>query len=124
MTDHLSHTTNSPEAKSPATADNQIGIDFDWTAPPQANGRVSFQVRIRRGRQQSYVEFELDLAGLSAGELQRLGAFIIRRQLQLTTGYEMGRTLTWLLNCSLRQQQPELSAEIRAEKVRELLLFH
>jgi hypothetical protein len=38
-------------------------------------------------------------------------------------GYWLTREITWLLDVALAQQMPTLSAEVRAKRVRETLLY-
>jgi hypothetical protein len=100
---------------------DQVGLSFDWLPNPQ-DGLIVFQVRITRSAQISRADFEIDLRKLSHDELEQLNAFLERRHAGLMSGYEMTRRITWLLDISLCQQQPNLSKLDRDAKVKVILL--
>jgi galactitol-specific phosphotransferase system IIC component len=105
----------------PVATVDEVDIYFDWH-PSVENGRLLFQTRIIRGTLASRVDFEIDLGKLREVELKQLSDFLSRRHTGLTSGYEVTRTVVWLLDLSLGQQQPGLSKADRDSKVRELLL--
>jgi hypothetical protein len=111
-----------PEIDSAEIVD-EVDVYLDWR-PSVENGHLLFQTRIMRGALASRVDFEIDLGKLREAELQQLSDFLSRRHAGPTSGYEVTRTITWLLDRSIAQAQPGLGDHNRQTKVRELLLFH
>jgi hypothetical protein len=107
----------------PGEVVDEVRLEFDW-APVMKDGVIIFQTRITRKSQISQVNFQVDLTKLCETELQQLSDFLARRHAGLTSGYEVTRTITWLLNRSIAQAQVGLSDHERQAKVRELLLFY
>jgi hypothetical protein len=107
-------------AQGPPRSDtDQVAIQFDWEVPPQARAPIIFRVRISREDRDSSIRFAIDLNQLQTDDLQTLHDLLAYP----SKGYWMVRSIAWLLDTSLRQQQPEWSTEQRNRKVRELLLF-
>ncbi len=103
------------------TAVDEVEVHFDWR-PAVQNGRVVFQADIVREGRRSAISFQIDLHRLEHVELEQLNTFLARRHAGLTDGYAITRTIVWLLDISLRQNEPLLSEEDRCAKVRELLM--
>jgi hypothetical protein len=100
---------------------DQVEINFDWI-PAVQDKRVTFQVRLRRGDQKSAIDFEIDLAILNTEQLERLRDFLAARQAGMTPATRVVSALSWLLDVSFTQAEPQLEPADRQNKVRELLL--
>jgi hypothetical protein len=100
---------------------NQVELQFDWEIPTAA-GRATFKVGLERADQSSTVGFEVNLLKLSRAQLRRLESFLAARHAGLTSAAEVAATASWLLDISLAQGQPKLSATERQILVRQLLL--
>ena len=96
-----------------------VSIAFDWEVPSQARAPIMFRVRINRLGRESSVRFAIDLDRLQTDDLQTLHDLLAYPP----KGYWLARSITWLIDTSLRQQQPHWSTEHRNRKVRELLLM-
>jgi hypothetical protein len=105
-------------SEAPRTDSDQVGIEFDWEVPASAGDPIVFQARISREGRESSIRFALDQNRLQTNELQSLYNFLANPP----KGYWLARSVTWLIDVSIRQQQPHCSTEERNRKVKELLL--
>lgn len=101
--------------------DKAVRLTFDW-APLVVDGRITLKTSVRRGAQSSSLDFEVDLLQMSPDELEQLRDFLSRRHAGQMPAAEVAKTIAWLVDCSLRQAQPQLSPEQREVQVRERLL--
>jgi len=101
---------------SPHRNADEVKIHFDWV-PVLTNDCITFRTTIVRRSNQSCVEYDVDLHRLHGIDLQRLHDLLANRP----KGYWLVHELTWLLGISLVQQMPALTAEVLAQRVRELL---
>ena len=102
----------------PRANSDQVAIEFDWEVPSRAHAPIVFQVRISRRGRESFIRFAIDLNRLQTDDLQSLYNFLANPP----KGYWLARSVTWLIDVSIRQQQPNWSTEERNRKVRALLL--
>jgi hypothetical protein len=103
---------------SPRPATDQVSIELDWGIPTRALVPIVFKIRINRGSRGSVIRCAIDLDRLPTGNLQILHDLLANPP----KGYWLARGIAWLIDTSLRQQQPRWSTEQRNRKVRELLL--
>jgi hypothetical protein len=102
----------------PQRESDQVRITFDWEIPQQARAPIVFQVHVSRLGRESSIKFAIDLDRLQTSDLQALLDFLAFPP----KGYWLARSIAWLLDLSLQQQQPALTGKIRCAKVRELSL--
>ena len=96
-------------------------LHFDWL-PTVENGRMTFLARLDYQSEKTAVDFQIDLNRLAKNELERLRAFIGRRQAEMTTPAEMAYILVWLLDRSLAHNAPRPAEERQLELLRLLLV--
>jgi hypothetical protein len=96
---------------------------FDWLPTLDKNSRMTFLAHLGYQDQKTAIDFQVDLNRLAANELERLHAFIGRRQAEMTTPAEMAFILVWLLDLSLAHNAPNLTAEERQLELLRLLLI-
>jgi hypothetical protein len=84
---------------------------------------MTFLARLDYQSEKTAIDFQVDLNRLSANELERLHAFIGRRQAEMTTPAEMAYILVWLLDLSLARRAPDRTAEERQLELLRLLLI-
>jgi hypothetical protein len=95
-----------------------VTIEFDWEVPASAGDPIVFRVRISREGRESSIRFTIDLNRLQTDDLQALHDLLAYPP----RDYWLARAVAWLVDASLRQQQPHWSDEQRNQKVREVLL--
>lgn len=116
---------NQPSCQDPAASQtvtqDLVSVTFDWE-PVIRDGCAHFHLGLERNATRSIVDFELNLARCTEAELLRLNQFLVRRHLNATTKEEMAASIYWLVDCSLRQAEPTLTAAERDARLRALLL--
>ena len=105
-------------SEAPRTDSDQVSIQFGWEVPSRAHAPIVFEVRVRRRRRENTINFAIDLDRLQTGDLQILHDLLAYPP----RGYWLARAVAWLVDASLRQQQPHWSDKQRNQRVRELLL--
>ena len=105
-------------SRAPRTDSNQVAVEFAWEVPLEARAPIIFQVRISREGRESSIRFTIDLNRLQTDDLQALHDLLAYPP----RDYWLARAVAWLVDASLRQQQPHWSDEQRNQKVREVLL--
>jgi hypothetical protein len=96
-----------------------VGIEFDLEVPTQTRVPIIFRIRVDRGGRESSIRFAIDLDRLQTDDLQTLHDLLAYPP----KGYRLARSIAWLIDISLRQQQPHWSTEHRNQKVWELLIM-
>jgi len=97
-------------------------LHFDWLQTVE-NGRMTFLARLDYQSEKTAIDFQVDLNRLSTNELERLHAFIGRRQAEMTTPAEMAFILAWLFDLSTTQNSPNSTPEERQLRILKLLLI-
>jgi hypothetical protein len=99
---------------SPRVDSDQVAIDFDWNVSQAADDCIRFHLRISRQGQRSAIDFAIDLRRLKTAELEQLRRFLVRWHARLDDGYELARSIVWLLDISLQQRNLSLAMKIDA----------
>jgi hypothetical protein len=97
---------------------DQVAIELNWEVPSEAGAPIVFQVRISRNGRESSIRFAIDLNQLQTDDLQILHDLLAYPP----KSYWLARAVAWLVDTSLRQQQPHWNDEQRNQKAREMLL--